>query len=173
MMTTTMQTEEMDAILKPIIFNLKKGESLLNRISTSIYTNKNVGPYYSSIGEHLRHILDVFDCIFDGLSSGKVDLTARKRNGQVETEIKAGLEYLESTIIQLQDMAALAPDLMVEVSDDLGLGMVVTPYTLAGAMCQAHSHAIHHFACIGYVLESLGESTIEERFGYNPTTPED
>ena len=172
MMTTT-RTEEINAILEPIIFNLRKGENLLNRLSLDTYTNKAVGPYHSSIGEHFRHILDIFDCIFEGLSSGKVDLTARKRNNHIETDLQAGLKYVASTIEQLQGMESLSPSLIVEVSDDLGLGMVVTPYTLAGAMCQAHSHAIHHFACIGYVLESLGKATIEDRFGYNPTTPEE
>ena len=171
MMPTT-QTNAMDAVIEPIIQNLTKGEVLLNRLSKASYTNKTVGPYHSSVGEHLRHILDIFDCIFEGLSSGKVDLAARKRNEIVEKEIDAGLAYIQSTIHQLRAMETLAPDTGVEVRDDLGLGVVVTPYTLAGAMCQAHSHAIHHFACIGYILESLGEAKIEDRFGYNPTTPE-
>lgn len=171
-MMTTIQTKAMDELLNPIIANLKKGEKLLHKLPTTTYSNKTVGPYHSSVGEHLRHILDIFDCIFEGLPYGKVDLTARKRNEAVEKEIPAGLKYISSTIRQLQDMATLSPKTIVEVTDDLGLGMVKTPYTLAAAMCQAHSHAIHHFACIGYVLESLSAGDIEKRFGYNPTTPE-
>ena len=68
-------------------------------------------------------------------------------------------------------METLSPETIIEVSDDLGQGIVISPYTLAAALCQAHSHSIHHFACIGYMLESLGEKTTDPRFGYNPTTP--
>ena len=56
--------------------------------------------------------------------------------------------------------------------DDLGQGQVTVEYTLGSALCQAHSHAIHHFACIGYVLEQLEVNIPDSRFGYNPTTPE-
>jgi hypothetical protein len=59
----------------------------------------------------------------------------------------------------------------VKVRDDLGLGMVTANYTLAAALIQAHSHAIHHFASIGYIISQLGISLPDGDFGYNPTTP--
>jgi hypothetical protein len=68
--------------------------------------------------------------------------------------------------IQLGDL-----DHMVEVKDDLGLGMVTANYTLAAALIQAHSHAIHHFASIGYIISQMGINLPDGDFGYNPTTP--
>ena len=62
-------------------------------------------------------------------------------------------------------------DMVVQVKDDLGLGMITANYTLAAALIQAHSHAIHHFASIGYVISQLGIDLPDADFGYNPTTP--
>ena len=49
--------------------------------------------------------------------------------------------------------------------------MVTVNYTLASALIQAHSHAIHHFASIGYIISQLGIELPDADFGYNPTTP--
>jgi len=59
----------------------------------------------------------------------------------------------------------------MDVSDDLGRGMIKAKYTLAAVLIQAHSHAIHHFASIGYIIHQLGIALPDEDFGYNPTTP--
>ena len=56
-------------MIADITQNLERGIQLLNCISNEIYGNTTIAPYYSSIGSHMRHILDIFDCIFDGLES--------------------------------------------------------------------------------------------------------
>jgi hypothetical protein len=36
---------------------------------------------------------------------------------------------------------------------------------------QVQSHAIHHFASIGYLIYQLEIELADADFGYNPTTP--
>ena len=156
-----------DAIVK----NLQRGITLLKAIDDTQYSDTSIAPYYSSIGGHMRHILDVFDCIFEGLESNKVDLTARKRNELAETKTASGLTYFNQIIEKLQQLDNADYNQLVQVSDDLGLGMVTVNYTLASALIQAHSHAIHHFASIGYIISQLGIELPDADFGYNPTTP--
>lgn len=151
--------------------NLLRGVNLINVITDKQYRDKSVAPYFSSIGGHMRHILDIFDCIFDGLESKKVDLAARKRNELVEEYTVHGLKYFESIIAKLNTLDSCDFDEMVEVKDDLGLGEVTANYTLASALIQAHSHATHHFAIIGYIISQLGIDLPDADFGYNPTTP--
>jgi len=62
-------------------------------------------------------------------------------------------------------------DEIVKVTDDLGLGIITANYTLGGILIQAHSHAIHHFASVGYVISQLGIDFPDNDFGFNPTTP--
>jgi len=154
-----------------IIKNLQRGVTLLNSISDEQYSNTSIAPYYSSIGGHIRHILDVFDCIFDGLNTKKVDLTARKRNQLAEIKTAEGIQYFNQIMEKLASLKETDFNQMVQVSDDLGMGMVTVNYTLASALIQAHSHAIHHFASIGYIISQLGIELPDTDFGFNPTTP--
>ena len=158
-------------MIQAITKNLQRGIKLLNSIDDVQYSDMSIAPYYSSIGGHMRHILDVFDCIFDGLTTSKVDLTARKRNELAESKIAFGLAYFEKTIDTLNDLVDVDFNQMVEVTDDLGLGKETVNYTLSSALIQAHSHAIHHFASIGYIINQLGIDLPDSGFGYNPTTP--
>lgn len=160
-------------MIQAIIYNLQRGVKLINAIDDSQYGDNSIAPYYSSIGIHMRHILDVFDCIFDGLESKKVDLSARKRNELAEEKVAFGLQYFEEVIEKLESLKSADMDVKVEVRDDLGLGMITANYTLASALIQAHSHAIHHFASIGYIISQLGINLPDADFGYNPTTPRD
>ncbi len=158
-------------MINAITNNLETGKSLLTRISEEEYRNNSVPPYYSSIGGHVRHILDIFNCIFDGLEDAQVDLTARQRNQSVETNIADGLKYFGYIIDKLNSLDENDFEKMVSVTDDLGQGKITKPYTLAAALIQAHSHAIHHFAALGYVLTYLGLELPDADFGFNPTTP--
>jgi uncharacterized damage-inducible protein DinB len=158
-------------MIPAMIKNLNRGVNLLSYINDDDYSNNATPPYYSSIGIHMRHILDVFSCIFDGLDSGQIDLSARQRNELAETKVSVGLDYFDRVIGQLKNIEVEDLDMVVKVKDDLGLGMVTANYTLAAALIQAHSHAIHHFASIGYIISQMGINLPDGDFGYNPTTP--
>jgi uncharacterized damage-inducible protein DinB len=158
-------------MINAIIKNLERGVTLLQAIDDTQYSDTSIRPYYSSIGGHMRHILDVFDCIFEGLEANHVDLTARKRNELAETKTAVGIAYFNQIMDKLKDLDTVDYNKIVKVSDDLGLGMVTVNYTLGAALIQAHSHAIHHFASIGYIISQLGIELPDADFGYNPTTP--
>ena len=110
-------------------------------------------------------------CVIKGLESRTVDLSDRKRGTPAEKDPKEAMKYLQQVIAHLKGMVNLDPSLAISIVDDLGQGRVKIPSTLASGLCQAHSHAIHHFAVIGYLLYLNGEEIPDERFGYNPTTP--
>lgn len=158
-------------MIDAIEFNLQRGIKLLHNLSISEYTNKSIPPYNSSIGSHIRHILDVFSCIFNGFDTKKVDLTNRERNQIVEQNIEFGIAYFEDIIYKMRSFSE--EDLASEIIliDDLGLGKMQAKTTLAAVLIQAHSHAIHHFASIGCCIYQLGIELPDADFGYNPTTP--
>ena len=158
-------------MLQAIEKNLSRGIKLLENISNEEYSNTSIAPYYSSIGGHMRHILDVFDCIFEGLESNNVNLIKRKRNIIVENKTAEGIKYFKTIISKLEQVENQDLNRIIQVTDDLGLGIVTTNYTIASALIQAHSHAIHHFASVGYVISQLGIELPDEDFGFNPTTP--
>ena len=76
-------------MIKNINLNLDRGIELLELISNDDYINKSVPPYFSSIGTHIRHLLDFFNCVFNGLESKMIDFTIRERNINVEENKKS------------------------------------------------------------------------------------
>lgn len=158
-------------IIEPAIANLLQSEVLLSDLDPMVYSNKSAAPYYSSVGGHLRHVFDIYQCILNGIDSKLVDLTDRKRGVLAEESQTEGLKYLKKLISGLESISSLNPEISIVLKDNLGQGMVDVPSTLGGGLCQANSHAIHHYACIGYLLHIFGVQLPNKRFGYNPTTP--
>lgn len=156
-----------DAIEK----ELKKGLHLLKTLSNEEYSDSSTGPYYSSIGCHIRHILDVFSCVFNGLESNSIDFSIRERNESIEKETHAGIEYFEIIIQQLKKIKKEDFQTIIKVSDDMGFGNETANYTIKAVLMQAQSHALHHYATIGYLIYQQGIELPDTMFGYNPTTP--
>lgn len=156
-----------DAIEK----NLKRGMSLLTSISDKQYSDTSVAPYNSSIGSHIRHVLDIFSCVFKGLENNFVDFSVRERNKCAEQQTSVGIEYFETIIHQLKTIKKEDFNTRIKVSDDMGLGNEVANYTIGSVLMQAQSHAIHHYASIGYLIYQLGIELPDVDFGFNPTTP--
>lgn len=158
-------------MIDAIVINLERGKYLLENIDDKKYTDKTIAPYHSSIGGHIRHVLDVFACVFKGLNSELIDLTQRDRNNNVESFTKYGIAYFDRIITQLNGLDTLQLTKTVCVIDDLGNGTCKVQSTLGAVLAQAQSHAIHHFATIGYMMHVLGIKLPIDSFGVNPTTP--
>jgi len=158
-------------MIEAIENNLRRGIQLLKCISDDEYSNITIAPYYSSIGGHMRHILDIFDCVFEGLDSKNINLINRKRNDLAENYTKNGIEYFQKTLTNLETLKIQDFNKIVKVTDDLGLGIITANYTLAAILIQAHSHTTHHFASVGYIISQLGIKLPDNDFGFNPTTP--
>ncbi|RMB60638.1 DinB family protein [Dokdonia sinensis] len=158
-------------IVQAINQNLQNAISLIDGISPEIYTDVSVGPYYSSIGSHLRHALDFFDCIIDGLQENKIDLTARKRDEVISCNPEACKNHIYEIQQQLSSFVGVNTDYLLHVTDNLGQGKVTIMYTLESILAQANTHATHHYAIISYMLQAMKCEVAIEGFGYNPSTP--
>lgn len=159
----------MNIILESTLKTLQKSKSLLNNLQDETLCNATLAPYYSSIGSHVRHILDFYDCIFS-IDNNIIDLTARSRNKEVESKCCSANSYLDEIIKKLEG-SDFNMNAAVTVIDDLGLGKTELSYTFAAVFSQANSHTIHHYAIINYILEGLNIAFEDSDFGYNPTTP--
>lgn len=158
-------------MIDDIIQNIEKGKFLLKHIDDVVYTNKTVAPYCSSIGEHMRHILDMFNCVFVGESEGCIDLTKRNRDPKVECSTSQGVIYANKMIEKLRLLNCSDLTNQVTVVDNSGTKCCEVTSTFGAMLMQAHSHAIHHFATIGYILHVLEVPVSLSNFGFNPTTP--
>ena len=140
----------MNLLIESTLKTLQKSKSLLSFLSNEQLSDASVPPYYSSIGSHLRHILDFYECVFSA-SDNIVDLTERRRNPLVECDCNCANDYLDKIINNLKSFNDLERE--VEVIDDLGLGKLTTKYTMSAILVQANSHTIHHYAFISYIVD--------------------
>lgn len=159
------------SIIAAVNTNLNQAISLLNIIENEVYTDCSIGPYYSSIGSHLRHTLDFFQCIIDGLDVNSINLINRKREEIIANNKEEAIRRMRKIQETFTNFTSINTDYIIHVTDDFGQGAVTVSYTLESIMTFAHSHAIHHFATIGYLLHHLNITHTVKGFGYNPTTP--
>ncbi len=155
-------------IVKASLITLEKSKKLLLTISDKQLSDNSVSPYYSSIGSHIRHILDFYDCIL--IEENNIDLTQRKRSAYIESYCNPAMDYVDKLTEKLKS-GLYTKERNVKVIDDLGTGKLEIDYTFSSLLAQANSHTIHHYAIITYILDRLDIKVEDDSFGYNPTTP--
>ncbi|PHS06672.1 MAG: hypothetical protein COA88_10045 [Kordia sp.] len=160
---------------KPFISSLQstleKALVLLENLPEPVYVDDSVGPFYSSIGGHIRHILDFYFSIFKGLNNYLIDLTDRERNNAIEIDVYFAKTEIKKVLLELDSYSGYDLEEKYELIDDLGQGKMSIPTNLYAVFAQANSHTIHHYAIISQLLFAF-EIVIEDKtFGYNPTTP--
>ena len=101
---------------------------------------------------------------------GEIDVI-KNQIRSVEIQNAPVVNELRSIDVQLKQIDENKLQQKIEVKDDLGLGLESATYTLGAILMQAHSHVIHHFASVGYIIYQLDIELPDEDFGFNPTTP--
>ena len=145
-------------------------DELLNMVSQQVYGSFPEGT--SSIGAHMRHILDRYLCFFAGLQNGLIDYDARKRDKSIETNLEAAAFALTSVSRRIDAMT---------LSEELGKTITVResvyhqgpsveiPSTVDRELMGLISHSIHHLAIIALITKSFGYR-LDSDFGKAPST---
>jgi hypothetical protein len=119
----------------------------------------------SSIGGHVRHIIEFYECLIRGYESGLVNYDARQRNIQLETKADYAIDILIALSATLN---TVKKDRMLMLSMDLSSGdhPVVIDTTFYRELAYNIEHAIHHMAIIKIAVQSEHVSVIiPENFG--------
>jgi len=131
-------------------------------------------PYGASIGQQVRHVLDLYDCLLR--SSSVVDLTARERNEQTEVDPTHALVRLRSLDDMLRIIGQETSE-PLELVDDVGV-RITTRSTIGEGLRYVFVHTTHHYAQMNTMLALAAALHPEEdilpypdlSFGYNPST---
>lgn len=75
---------------------------LLNQLNYDDYTTKIPLLGDSSIGEHTRHIIELFQQLMEGYVVAEVDYDKRKRNLKIQQNIDCAIESLANIIASLE-----------------------------------------------------------------------
>ena len=144
-------------------------DSLLKLISHQDFVDCSRG---ASVGAHMRHVLDRFLCLFNGLPSLVVDYDARKRDRSIETNLQAAAFALASVSKRIDAIAQTSPaqmTLSVQESVFHEGPAVALQSTLERELMGLITHTTHHLALIALLAKSMGYA-LDADFGKAAST---
>jgi len=150
---------------------LGQGLALLGRLDDGLYTSAPPHLHNASVGAHVRHCLDFYECLLDGLESGLIDHSSRVRDAHVERNRLLGILRVREAAARLSEMVGArsgrryTEPVFLRVDHD----ELIVQTTPARELEAAASHTIHHYAVIAVVLRAQG-LTIPDDFGVAPST---
>jgi len=134
----------------------------------------------ASIGEHVRHALDHYSCLFNGLAQNLIEYDNRERRAEVEESRSIAKSRLRDTIEQLRallDSTDHARTLQVKLLTGDGKTVQQSQATpgygssLARELAFLHSHTVHHNASVAVLLRLYGVGDLVPRsLGIAPAT---
>ncbi|PZX55597.1 DinB family protein [Algoriphagus chordae] len=119
----------------------------------------------SSIGQHVRHVLELYECLISQYESGFVCYDDRKRDKSLETEVNiamAKIRVLQANLL-LEDKEIV---LKMAVGEDFE--MIRSSYNRE--LCYNLEHCIHHQALIKIACNQLDYITLPDSFGVAKST---
>lgn len=151
--------------------NLEEIKMLLTQLAKEQYVHNSNMLSGATIGQHVRHILEFYQSVLDGLDTKSINYDNRKRDLLIETDKDFAIQIIES------------------INTNLAKDILDEPYVLEGNFCAEEGkqmqiqttlyrelaycleHSIHHQALIKVGLFELNSlSFIDETFGLAPAT---
>jgi len=152
------QTSPLKSIIDGNIESLEQGQNLIDSISTEAYQQGASPIANSSIGEHFRHILDMYFALMSGFGKGVVDFNTRRRGAEIEKNPKAAIDQIRQIkqwLLQLDVDCDQELLLNTEVALHNTRSVEIESY-LARELVFASSHAVHHYAVVSIIAKLQG-----------------
>lgn len=140
----------------------------LEQLSQEQYVQPCKTLFNATIGQHVRHIIELFQCLENGYAEGKVNYEQRKRDTRIETDkafamgLLAGVYqglHLENKEIQLE-----------ACYDEHDTSPVTISTNFYREVAYNLEHTIHHMALIRVGITEVSDIMIPEEFGVASST---
>jgi uncharacterized damage-inducible protein DinB len=149
---------------------LRQGQRLVARLDDAAYASPLPALSRSSVGAHLRHVMEHFTSLLDGAPTGIVDYDLRARDALLENNRSAAITALHSIDRALaQDSMRRDCELLVLVdSGECGM-RTRSRSSLQRELQFCIAHTVHHYAIVALLLRARGIE-VESGFGLAPST---
>ncbi|SMD45396.1 hypothetical protein SAMN00777080_4046 [Aquiflexum balticum DSM 16537] len=125
----------------------------------------------SSIGQHLRHILELYQCLLDGAFENEVNYDNRKRNLRLETDPEFALTTIEEISEKIFNLDGDKYLNMLGAFSAHSEKKIAIKTSIYRELAYNLEHSIHHQALIKIGLSALGLSNLVDiDFGVAPAT---
>ncbi|OYU54167.1 MAG: hypothetical protein CFE25_16155 [Chitinophagaceae bacterium BSSC1] len=120
-----------------------------------------------SIGQHCRHIIELFKELLNGYEIGTVDYEKRQRDLLIETNIDQAIFQINDILNSIQK-----PDKYLQLYCNLGQGETEFEFSTNyfRELFYNLEHSVHHMALIRIGIQSITNIEIPESFGVAAAT---
>lgn len=125
---------------------------LCNSLNDDQYSTQCKALNGATIGEHLRHSFEFYQCLLEGVQHGSICYDNRKRNTRLQTDRSFAIEQMQVLADELIKLTATGP-LQIH-SKETNQASVCSSVERELIYCL--DHAIHHQALIKIGLHELG-----------------
>jgi len=135
----------------------------LHQLRDEEYSQPSKILFNASIGQHTRHIIELFLCLEKGYESGMVNYEKRKRDHRIESDRSFAIRLLKEIYHRLDrpniDMVLEADDYEEEMTT------VAIPTNYYREIAYNLEHTIHHMALIRVGINEVSCITLPDQFG--------
>ncbi len=148
------------------IFNQLENSLLL--LSNEQYCRQITTLSNSSIGHHVRHIIEMFVLLQEGFVTGVVNYDKRNRDHTIETSKDVAIDRLQQIASSIN---AENKDLLVEIGFDKNSDQVNSiPSNYFREIAYNLEHTIHHMALIKIGIREISDQELPFDFGVASST---
>ena len=138
------------------------------QLSAAQYTEPCASLSDGTIGQHVRHIIELYQCLESGYDSGIVDYEKRKRDHLIETNQDLACILLLQISLSLNKPNK---DLLLSASyDDHSSESVILPTNYYREIAYNLEHTVHHMALMRIGINEVSEIILSEEFGMASST---
>jgi len=140
----------------------------LNQLSQEEYSQPCKTLFNNTIGQHVRHIIELFQCLEKGYESGVVNYEKRKR----DTAIEADKELASRLLLEIHGgLSKENKALTLEASyDDHTTDPILFDTNYNREIAYNLEHTIHHMALIRVGINEISSIELPEDFGVASST---
>ncbi|MES2747009.1 MAG: DinB family protein [Bacteroidota bacterium] len=155
-------------MLIPSIKNtLNELSDLLTQLSNQDYTSPCFGLSNATIGEHTRHIIEMFQCLEKQYEGGIVNYDDRKRDYQIQTDTVFAKQTIADVVQQLDK-----PNKNLQLQQIVDGEELLIDSNYNRELLYNLEHCIHHQALIKVAVLQNEAIVIDENFGVARSTIE-
>ncbi len=152
-------------IAKKQLFELKL---ILNGVKDSDYSKNIALLENGTLGRHVRHILEFYECLFISISGDTVCYDDRKRNLLLEENVRFACDYIDEIVDRIEQVNI---NKRLLLKSKYEAAEVIMETSLFREITYNIEHTVHHLAIMRIAISSeLKYIDLSNTFGYADCT---
>jgi hypothetical protein len=139
--------------------------SLLDQLDEEEYQQPCPALSDGTIGQHTRHIIEMFQCLMNNYHDAEVNYDLRKRNKRIESEADYAIACIKEIILSMEKENK--PFMLIQ---NIAGSEVVIESSYHRELLYNLEHCIHHQALIKVAVLGNNKVLLHENFGVAPST---